>query len=122
MRRTQFLGLGVLLLALGVCGCTSNNKGKIEGTRWTSMQGTAKGVTLPEGSVFLDFRKDGKLFGRFGTKDLTGRYELGMMNNVTFRLDQALPNGKVHTETIVIDGNKMTMTDPDGTKLDFRKW
>jgi len=122
MRPSQFLGLGVLLLVFGACGCTSNNKGKIEGTRWTSVQGVAKGLTIHEGAVFLDFRKDGKLLGHFGGQELTGRYELGMGATVTLHLDKALPNGKIHTEKVVIEGKTMTMPDPDGTKLTFPKW
>jgi hypothetical protein len=117
----KLLGLGGLFVVLALCGC-SNNKGKIENTKWTSEDTVAKGIHVPAGAVFLHFHKDGTLSGRFGNNSLTGKYVLGFGDNVTFHLDQTIANHKTHTETIVIDGDRLTMTDSDGTRMTFRKW
>jgi hypothetical protein len=103
-------------------GCSSN-KGKIEGTKWSSLPGTVKGQNLPEGVLGLEFGADKKLVYTVGLQRFTGTYSLGMGSNVTLHLEQELPGTgrKDHVEKVTIDGDKLTMTDSDGTTLNFKK-
>jgi hypothetical protein len=121
MRPLAMFQLLILPLAFVVCGCASNNKGKIEGTKWVSQPTTVKGKALPAGILQLEFRADGSMLYRIGPQALSGRYSLGMGNSVTFNMDQELAGRKSHTETIVINGNQLTMTDTDGTTLTFNR-
>jgi hypothetical protein len=121
MRRFHALHLVVFLLVFTACGCPSNNKGKIEGTKWISEAATVKGVTLPAGMLSLEFKKDGTLRASARGRTVTGNYSLGWGDFVTLNFDQPLVTGKTHRETIVIKGNRMTMSDPDGTSMTFRK-
>ena len=50
-----------------------------------------------------------------------GTYSLGMGDNVSFNFDQELEGRKTHVEKIRIDGDKLTMTDSDGTQVAFKK-
>src|SRR4051794_12256274 len=112
----RFVLLGAVLLT---CGCKSNNKDKIEVTRWTSQATTFRGQQLPAGTLELAFGGDGKLIYTVhpvsGTRSQTfkGTYSLGMADMVTFYLEEELAGSKTHVETIVITGNQMTMTDSD---------
>lgn len=112
----------VLALLVTVAGCSSNNKGKIEGTKWSCQAGTVKGNPIPAGAVRLEFSKDGKVTYVIGPKTVTGTYSLGSGDNVTFNFDQALSDGKKKAmDKIQINGDTMTMSDPDGTTLTFNK-
>jgi hypothetical protein len=127
MRPFHVLRLGWFLLVVVACGCSSNNKGKIEDTKWASeavysSKAFGQPATLAPGAVFFHFRRDGKLVGRIGTRNFTGTYTLGWGDQVTFHLDQEFMRRNKHTETVVINGNHMTMSDPNGTQLKFRKW
>ena len=97
----------------------SNNKGKIEGTKWSSLPADIKGAKLPAGILKLEFAKDGKLVYRVGPMDYTGTYKLGAGDKVTLQLDKELAGRKDHEESVVIKGNRLTMTDSDGTSLTF---
>jgi hypothetical protein len=88
----------------------SNNKGKIEGTKWSSLEATIKGKKLPAGALKLDFAKDGKLVYQAGPTKLTGTYVLGKGDEVIFRLDKEFAGKKEHTEKIVIQKDRLTMT------------
>ena len=61
MRVTEMVRLGLLAALLLVCGCSSNNKGKLAGTKWTSVASTVKGVPFPAGTLQLEFGSDGSL-------------------------------------------------------------
>lgn len=104
-----------------LAGCSSSNKGKIEGTSWSSDAGTVKGQSIPAGMLKLDFASDGKLTYTVGPQALTGTYSLGMGNTVTFNLNQELAGRKSHAQKITINGAKMTVADSDGTSLTFSK-
>lgn len=133
MRPTRLLNLLVLPLLLLATGCVSKNKGVIEGTRWRSVAatiqprgavspaGVSRSVRLPAGHMELDFNKDGRLFYIIANKLHAGKYTLGGGYAVTMHLDEPLAGLKTHTETIVIEGSKLTMTDSDGTQLTFHK-
>lgn len=120
MRRLPAVSLVLVAVVLGVSGCSSN-AGKIEGTKWSSLPGTVKGIRVPQGMLKLEFGKDHKLVYRAGSHTFTGTYNLGMGSHVTFNLTRELAGRKSHTETIEITGAKLTMTDSDGTSLDFMK-
>jgi outer membrane lipoprotein-sorting protein len=121
MRIAGVLRLTPLVMILFVAGCASHNKGKIEGSKWSSQAATIKGQAAPAGLLKLDFGADGSLVYTAGPQALTGKYSLGMSDYVTFNLDQPLGGMKQHIETIVINGNQLTMTDSDGTQVIFTK-
>ena len=110
--------VAALLLA---AGCSSSNKGKIEGTKWTSLAATMKGQPLPAGILQLTFGKDGSVVYKAGPQTFTGTYSLGMGSNVTLNLNQDLAGRKKHVEKVTISGNQLTMTDSDGTQLTFQQ-
>ena len=99
----------------------SANKGKIEGTKWSSVEATVKGTKIAAGLLTLEFGKDGKLVYVAGAAKFTGTYELGEGDTATFHLDQALAGNKKHIEKIAISGTRLIMTDSDGTSLTFKK-
>jgi hypothetical protein len=102
-------------------GCSSNNKGKIEGTKWSSMAATVKNQNVPAGALSLEFATDGSVIYNAGPMRYTGKYSLGMGDNVTLNLDQELAGSKKHLEKVKIEGDTLTMIDGDGTKLSFSK-
>ena len=124
MRRT-FLPLTVLLPLVFAAGCLSENRGKIEGTRWRSLTGTVQSqgrqLRVPDGFMELHFHKDGSLYYIVRGRIHTGKYSLGAGKAVTLYLDEAVAGMKVHTETVVVEGERLTMTDTDGTELSFRR-
>jgi hypothetical protein len=122
MRPSCLLRWSVLLLFAASAGCESTNKGKIEGTQWTSLSGEVKGISVHADQFFLSFRQDGTLSFRVNGQQYTGKYTLSWGDRVNMHLDRALPNGTEFTDQIVIKGDRLTMTDPDGTQLTFRRW
>lgn len=121
MRRFSVLHLVLAALILFSAGCSSNNKGKIEGTKWSSQAAVVKGVNAPAGILKLDFSKDGSVIYRAGTQTFTGKYSLGMGSYLTLNLDRELAGKKIHVEEVTINGNELTMTDLDGTHITFNK-
>ena len=119
MRLNALVRLTVVAAALCSVGCMSKNKGKIEGTKWTSQAATIKGDVIPAGTLQLEFMKDGRLNYIAGPITFTGTYSLGFGNNVTLKLDRELSGRKTHVEKIVISGGQLTMSDSDGTSLTF---
>jgi hypothetical protein len=123
MGRARTLRLTVLLLPfVFAAGCASDNTGRIEGTSWRSNSAKVKGQDLPEGFMKVTFRANGELLLRAGPKVFTGTYTLGMGNTVVLHLEQELAGKKTHAEKVVIRGERMKMTDFDGTELTFRKY
>ncbi len=110
--------VAALLLA---AGCSSSNKGKIEGTKWTSLAATMKGQPLPAGILQLTFGKDGSVVYKAGPQTFTGTYSLGQGANVILDLSSDLTARDTHLEKIVINGDQLTMTDSDGTQLTFQQ-
>jgi hypothetical protein len=100
---------------------TSNNAGKIEGTKWKSLAANIKGQQIAAGLLSLEFSKDGKMVYRAGPQTFTGTCSLGQGDSVTFHLEQQLAGRRDHTETITIAGDRLTMTDADGTSLTFER-
>jgi len=120
MRCAKMLQATLLITLLCSTGCSSN-KGKIEGTKWTSLAATVKGLQVPEGSLGLDFGADKKLVYKIPGQTITGTYSLGMGDNVTLNLDQELAGRKAHVEKVSISGDTLTMTDSDGTSVKFKR-
>jgi hypothetical protein len=104
----------VAVSLLCVAGCpsgASNNKGKIEGTKWDA----------EDGSRALEFTKDGKLFYDLeGGVGYEGTYTLGAGDNVTFTFTKELAGSKTHVEKISISGDHLTMSDTTGS-VKFKK-
>jgi hypothetical protein len=114
-------------VALLGAGCDSENKGKIEGTKWSSNAGTIKGQQLSAGQIVLEFNKDGSM--ELSVTDQTGNnrkaypgnYTLGIGDIVVFHLDKELSGMKTHAEHISIKNGELTMTDSDGTRGVFSR-
>jgi hypothetical protein len=127
MRPVGIVGIVFFTAILFTVGCTSNNKGKIEATKWKSLPGTVKGLSLPAGAFELQFGGNGQMIYTFGASELgpkqtfRGTYDLGIGDIVTLNLDTPLAGSKVHAETVIIEGDRLTMTDTDGTSLTFAK-
>jgi hypothetical protein len=100
-------------------GCASENKGKIEGTRWRSYAATVKGQSVADGALKLQFQADGAVVYSAGGHAFTGTYRLGSGKTVVMNMDQEIAGRKTHSETVEIRGGKLTMTDSDGTALTF---
>lgn len=120
MRSIRYSSLALALLVVAMAGCSSENKGKIEGTKWSSLQTKIGANTLPPGALSLEFTKDGKVT-YMADKKYTGTYSLGWGKNVTLNLNQAIDGRKKHTEKISIENNQLTMTDSDGTSIKFSR-
>jgi hypothetical protein len=121
MRLSSAARLAVVAAIFCAAGCSSKNKGKIEGTKWSSQPCTVKGTTLPAGGLTLEFTKDGKVTYQVPGATLSGRYSLGRGDYVTLTFDQALAGSKTHREKVIVKGNTLTMIDGDGTSVTFDK-
>ncbi len=119
MRNTNALGMIVITLALLATGCDSKNKGKIEGTHWTSNSIQVSGKTFPAGALMLYFANDGNLIYTIGGEAHPGKYTLGMGETVKLNMDQPLGGKTDHSETVTIVGDQLTMKDSDGTAITF---
>jgi hypothetical protein len=126
MRTNRVIGLLVVVAALAVVGCESTNKGKIEGTKWSSNAVSIHGQKLGSGKCELEFYKDGTM--DFSATDpngyrkvFPGRYSLSLGDLVVITFDQEVAGMKTHTERVSISKGELTMTDSDGTKLVFSR-
>jgi hypothetical protein len=121
MRPAGSLRLVLVAGTILTCGCLSNNKGQIEDTKWTNQAATVNGNDLPAGTLELDFHGDGTLGFRAGPQRLTGTYSLGAGDTVVLNFDSEFAGLKVHSEEVHISGDRLTMTDSDGTSIPFAK-
>jgi predicted Zn finger-like uncharacterized protein len=99
----------------------SNNSGKIEGTKWRSMGAFINGRNIPAGALKLDFAADGGLRYETPLGVFTGTYTLDPGDKVVLNLDQVLAGSMRHEERVVIKGDRLTMSDSDGTAMTFEK-
>lgn len=120
MRVSRLAAVALVLLAVPAC---SSNRGKIVG-KWESTGGS---VPMPGGAkMVMEFTKDGKMSMQinagFVSKTITGKYSLGMLNNVTlYDLSEALSGHTKHVEQVRITGDELKMTDSDGKFMTFRR-
>jgi hypothetical protein len=117
-----------LAALLFLTGCGSNNVGKVEGTRWTSVPTTFQHRSLPGGQkglptgyLKLDFGRDNSFSFTIDGKSYRGTYTLGMGDSVSLKFDQVVGYWRTHSQSITVSGNYLIMKDPDGTKLTFTK-
>src|SRR5262249_7217901 len=120
MRRASIVRIGLVVAVFVMAGC-SRNKGKLEGTKWTSLPASVKGQILNVGALEIEFTSDKKVVYISGSMRYTGTYTLGFGSQVTLILDQPLGGETRHVEKIVIDGDRMMMTSRDGTYLTFSR-
>jgi hypothetical protein len=99
----------------------SNNRGKIEGTEWTSLRGFVKGQDVPAGTLRLEFDRDGGMTYHTPLGEFRGTYALERGDSVVWTFTMELGGSKRHSQTCIINGNRMTVRDSDGTSLNFRK-
>jgi hypothetical protein len=119
----------VVLLILGGIGLVSHldstgpsdNKGIIEGTRWSHRGGRYGGIEIPRGGLTMDFSTDGRITVAVLHNQINGTYTLGSGKRVTFHLDEAVSGRKEHQQKITIDGDELTMDDSDGTRHVFSR-
>src|SRR5262245_39049747 len=110
-----------LALLFPLAGCSSNNQGKLEGTRWRSDADSFKGKKFPAGYLVIHFKVDGSLIFKAGDQVITGKYTYGWGDNVTLHLDRELGGLRSHTEKVIVHGDRMSMSDSDGTNMRFQK-
>jgi hypothetical protein len=121
MRLAPVLRLAVAAALLCAVGCNSNNKGKIEGTKWSSMAATIKGQSFPAGTLKLTFGPDKQLAYDTPKGLFVGTYSLGWGDIVTLNLDRELAGSRSHAEKVTISGDFLTMSDSDGTSVTFER-
>src|SRR5262245_7602137 len=109
MRRAGMPWLVLAVVTLVTTGCGSNNKGKIEGTKWISIASTVKGTSVPAGTLKLEFGSDGTLVYNAGPQTFRGTYSLGSGNTITLKLDRELAGSKTHVQKVVIEDDRLTM-------------
>jgi hypothetical protein len=97
----------------------SNNAGKIEGTKWRSLRGFVKGQDIPAGTLRLEFNRDGSLVYHTPMGEFRGTYTLDPGDTVVWNFTRELGGSRRHQQTCIINGNRMTVKDTDGTTLDF---
>lgn len=109
--RIRHLPLLAIVAVVFLAGCTSNNKGKIEGTKWRAAIN----------NVRLEFDKDGSMRFSVRGRTVSGKYTLNAGDYVTMTFDEDFAGRRKHREKIVIKGDTLTMTDSDGTSLTFSR-
>ncbi|MBM3982093.1 MAG: hypothetical protein FJ304_17885 [Planctomycetes bacterium] len=97
----------------------SDNAGKIEGTRWRSLRGFVKGQDIPAGTLRLEFNRDGSLVYHTPMGEFRGTYTLDPGDVVVWNFTRELGGSRRHQQTCIINGNRLTVKDTDGTTLDF---
>jgi len=99
----------------------SNNKGKLEGTKWSSDALQVQDQKMPAGMMVVEFNKDGTVVqtlnppkGPAETKK--GVYSLGSGDDVTIENDSQDRKTKMkETAQLVINGDTMTVTFKQGS-------
>ena len=105
-----------------MAGCASKNKGKIEGTTWENDSCFIEGKLFNSKSLVLDFAQGGGFKMTFmGQTILNGTYSVGMGDMISLKFDQTVDGSNRSTEKITIEGDVLTMEDPKGKPIKFRK-
>lgn len=116
---------GCLVVVTFLClGCSSNNKGKLEGTAWKSLAIPADDVddeAVPAGAIRIQFTKGGIVYLRGPRGNWQGKYTLGGGDWITIHLDRELDGAKIRNERVIIQGNQMIMIGEDGNATTFEQ-
>lgn len=124
-RPVRFLLLLCLFLASG-CGllpqAPSNNKSKLEGTRWVNEPGQFAGKHFIAGAFTLDFRGDNTFYWRFSDQIFTGSFSYGPGDLVYFTLTSPFMGRTDWKEVITISGDVMVMGGEDGITITFNRY
>lgn len=115
----RFRVLVFLGLAFGVLGCASNNKGKIEGTKWKSQSVIVNGFKLPPIPFERwEFRTDGSVTRNManGLGVFTGRYSLGFGDSISIKWDDPT-DLQTDTKQFVISGEQLTIIDANNDQM-----
>jgi hypothetical protein len=122
MRLSFVVRFAVLAAVLCIVGCNSNNKGKLEGTKWSSQAFTPQGGKLiAAGMITFEFTTSGQVTYKIVDQSYTGRYTLNAGDYVTLHLDQPLAGSRTHRQRIIVRGTTMQLIDTDGTSITFDK-
>jgi hypothetical protein len=113
--------LSVACALLVLSGCSSENTGKVEGTKWSNTAYTHQGKQVPAGVMTWTFGKDGSFKMSSIGMNISGTYSLGFGQNYVLNLNQAIDGSKKVGGKMEIKGNTMKLTDPDGTTISFKK-
>jgi hypothetical protein len=77
---------------------------------------------LTKGSLQWEFGTDGTMVWRAaGVAVLNVKYSLGSGETINFTFDQPINGAKKATSKISINGDTLTATDPDGTKMTMER-
>jgi hypothetical protein len=114
-------GLVVAVALVAAVGCESNNKGKLEGTKWFGELKEAPGA-----SMTMEFAADGNLkmviSAKNVSKTITGKWRLSFGDYVEMTdLSEPLAGRTSHSEKITVEGATLTMTDSDGKAISFQR-
>ena len=71
----MFKRFGVVFVVT-LAGCSSDNRDKIEGTKWISQEVVKEKEIAPKGGIRLEFQEDGTLLWTSGKMTIRGRYVL----------------------------------------------
>jgi len=97
----------------------SNNRGKIEGTKWASRALTVEGVELPPATLVWHFGADGTFRYEIGPSLWTGNYFLEAGDSVRLHFEHVVfEKRKQYATKIRIDGRELTIlsnTEPSWT-------
>lgn len=130
MRQHRFVTWAVAWVVISTAGCqaiivpqgSSNNRGNLEGTVWSNEPGwLVKKIYMPRDLSRLYFYGDGTFTWSIGDKRITGKFSYGAGDIVYFNLNEELAGQTYYQETIVVTGDKLTMSDSDGTSLTFNR-
>lgn len=111
-----------LAILCSLVGCSSsNNKGKIEGTTWTSLPQLVQGQPAADGFLSISFGADRTFSYKIGDSTLTGKYSIGSGDKVTLFYDKPVAKKTKHVHTFKVREQELEMTDEEGNVRKFRK-
>lgn len=107
-------------LFLSLAGCGSNNKGKIEGTKWVSKAGKVEDEKIKAGQITLEFGDAGVIRAFSFETAVQGKYSLGAGDKVSIEFEDEVMGEKKHSARISIEGDTLTFSDSSGS-LEFTR-
>ncbi len=104
-----------------VSACSSQNRGKIEGTKWTNLAADVHNNPVPRDLIQIEFFPDGKLRYVIDQKEHGGSYSFGTRHYVFFRLDPPVEMISGYWEEVLLADRRLTLKDASGTALVFER-